>query len=758
MSADPIVEDLRKLAKNATRDVTVLQYSRDFETIWSSLDDSPGWKPAGDVFVVWDGISTATDDVYSAVDDFLTVYDWAAAMALHASSTSEVGRRGENQFRLFVLEFALPDEWSRSFAVTSACLLGNVVPWMKIYPMDQHLEFSEAIVRCPTEPSEVLGIFVEDDTGRGRRAADLIRRLWSSELTNPYRRHSVSNIIGPAALSQSLKIKGFAGADRVLDLWQQRDGGRRKTFWRFLEILGLVHPSRRRPTIGGKPALGGLARESFVLENLFGRFSTVRFALVDDQASSGFHDALAVFLLGEAQRAEPNPALTKESDHAAQSESVDGRFKLTSFDHPAMLLKALRVATEGNSKPWYQARVVGRAAQYGSTEQNLSSPSDFDILFLDLRLHGLSNSSSERARAWRIELLNFAQEYFGEISHEKNGISSDQQIALTTAVNAAQAMRTDDEDDDTNLAELALLPILISCCDPTIPIVLFSSTQQRRVLELLSAFPNIMTSFSKPAITGYAKDDLQALDACLESLARSLRGALILHEKRCLWHLLVGFSLDQAVPPRCILSSKGQVPMPSDLKNIQEPWDLPFTQTNWHKKRLFDLVRDYIQSPTRIDLAYKPYEFVESSLLADIRPKGRRGGVREIFELNFTERHFRATQESLRPQQTYKPTKETYILQDLKGARNFVVHGIGESRALKEEVVRYFCFIVYLQLIESIADDKLKKLVAKLAAEAAPLIRSLIYSRDMDSRPGDLNNRLSSFLSIVWPGKPKIST
>ena len=54
---------------------------------------------------------------------------------------------------------------------------------------------------------------------------------------------------------------------------------------------------------------------------------------------------------------------------------------------------------------------------------------------------------------------------------------------------------------------LTLLPRLIAQIDPSIPIIIFSSTGQRSIIDKFNDYANIITCFEKPRVLGYRSDD-----------------------------------------------------------------------------------------------------------------------------------------------------------------------------------------------------------------------------------------------------------
>lgn len=142
---------------------------------------------------------------------------------------------------------------------------------------------------------------------------------------------------------------------------------------------------------------------------------------------------------------------------------------------------------------------------------------DADVLFLDLMLWS-GNKSEERKNALE-NYVKLAEEFLTGIKGDTNSPDPLCQ-ALAAAPESHRA--------------LARLPLLLARLDPALPIVLFSSTQHRSVIQLLRDQPNIITDFSKPYIGG---DDHDAADpdVVLTGLKQALDEVAAMVEVRRVW-------------------------------------------------------------------------------------------------------------------------------------------------------------------------------------------------------------------------------
>jgi hypothetical protein len=111
---------------------------------------------------------------------------------------------------------------------------------------------------------------------------------------------------------------------------------------------------------------------------------------------------------------------------------------------------------------------------------------------------------------------------------------------------------------------LTLLPRLWAIADPTLPIVLFSSTRQRDISEALSLYGNIITDFQKPVITGTIS--LQdVIEQARNGLVKAMKAAL----KIAMARRLCAFTAESVLHP-CVIPNKIEPPR-SPVRKEQKP-------------------------------------------------------------------------------------------------------------------------------------------------------------------------------------------
>ena len=229
--------------------------------------------------------------------------------------------------------------------------------------------------------------------------------------------------------------------------------------------------------------------------------------LVDDQYELGYHTILANLLFGPQYDEE-----LVDGIRVAKWRDERKDVRVRSTPHPEMLLQMIRAALT-DEPDWSQPRLLGA--------------NEVDVLCLDLRLFG--DSRSDRPSRKEQDFLNEALQLCATFSLPLSGNPK-----LAAAVESARRRAQGGEEE---LEALCLLPLLINRVDPSLPIVLFSSTHQREVTDVFRDYPSIITTFAKPIITGYSSEDLAG--QCASDLEEALLKGLELHRFRGVWTMIV---------------------------------------------------------------------------------------------------------------------------------------------------------------------------------------------------------------------------
>lgn len=532
----------------------VFQYSKeeDFEALWCELNPAAsGQLPWSTAVILWDGTprrdsaenqhphqdpgnTASPSEVKSSSgkptkdqrpQDWLTPWDWALVISLHLHKRFD--RIPAGGFRCLILDLLPPLDQAASESGRRRFKRAHAfVPWVRWYrPLSEprpavadYEDFFRDLGNLSKDVPDKVPVL--DSKAATARDLGGLGQTWSAMLTAPSDRHTISNLVGPIVLAEG--IKQLTG--REVDLGSDRMTLHLRNLLRWSGLIGDPDISGTGPSAAEQPLV---VDNSFFPQgdsDIFDRFQQVRFLLVDDQFNLGYHRVLANVLFGEQCET------SDSKEESASNFTGDARgISLRSVAHPDLLLNALQsaiglsgVETTEQTSCSYCSRTSNTKPPEWDTPRLLGADS-FDILLLDLRLFGSStvNTPSDEEKRFLAKLLTF---------YHHSGACRLGNSQLKDAVDGAAARAAGGKED---LYGLTLLPLLLSYADPSLPIVLFSSTHQRAIVEALGHRPSIITTFSKPIISGYSSE--RSASDSIKDLKDALGSALRLHETRVAW-------------------------------------------------------------------------------------------------------------------------------------------------------------------------------------------------------------------------------
>lgn len=139
------------------------------------------------------------------------------------------------------------------------------------------------------------------------------------------------------------------------------------------------------------------------------------------------------------------------------------------------------------------------------------------LWFLDLRLFSSGQRDSER-KFYR-DLLEQAEKVNKRPSLPWDKFTENELEAVKRYCNGSSQPETDD-----HFAAITLLPRLLSLVDPSLPVIIFSSTGQRGITERLRPYGNLILDFEKPRHFSGGMTDSVVQDT-LDRLGRAVRKA-----------------------------------------------------------------------------------------------------------------------------------------------------------------------------------------------------------------------------------------
>ncbi len=147
-----------------------------------------------------------------------------------------------------------------------------------------------------------------------------------------------------------------------------------------------------------------------------------------------------------------------------------------------------------------------------------------DLLFLDLRLWKKENEENVLEKYKQVADKVDPENFFGLCGVNKDQNEFNKKVKKFMTSNSHK--------------RLALMPLIINELDPSLAIILFSSTQHRSVYQAVRDCPAIITNFSKPYIGGYDRDEYEP-ETVLNGLYTALYKARPMIEVRKVWKYAV---------------------------------------------------------------------------------------------------------------------------------------------------------------------------------------------------------------------------
>ena len=476
------------------------------------------------VVIVWDGMPTGPGDTLN-VSGFVSPHDWAmvASWIIYKNPCLQ-----NLKLRVLILK---ADPSASSFAFRSLFAFQNALPWIQDYQVvgkeamvmaamdEKDLAWQRQalppksrdmamFVNDLLDPSRVLTTYPDDDgDDRGHKHyIDLTKYLWIQNLLKPGTRHSVANLIAPTVLASGLPNNPLNNF-REMAMEEISSGSlMRRALISTLKEIGFLEMNSQNPQ-ANQPNNGLLMRYNpGNLGDIFGRRENIQFVLLDDQFDLGYDHVLAYTLFGESEQ-------NCWNGNTADRKTYDWNTNMRTGS----------LACHKNID-W----LIGRLNDLSSPICDWKQPQylfegECDVLFLDLRLWEDENQELRSTEIQKIRCV--AEQLLG------NTPASDVSTSFEQAFEAAQ--EACDNLDEFPLKALTLLPLLLSHVDRTLPIVLFTSSHQRVVSEMLRDFPNIITSFAKPLISGYG-EAISPADS-VKDLEDAIKKAIALYEARIAW-------------------------------------------------------------------------------------------------------------------------------------------------------------------------------------------------------------------------------
>jgi len=515
----------------------VVSYRDDFDFLWELIGGTQGHDPAGTYrdsgrctfILVWDAMPPVPQSSSVNTNKYLTPFDWTVAYSL-SSGRGGIRREGSGfDFRILILDLASQASADADAVRFFAQFPGRnppSMPWVRVFdPIGERDRLWAATSDPHILPLAVMADLADhrlpffSECSTANRDADLtmIQRIWCAGVAQPAQpndRHALANLVGPFLLKRGQTAERSVRSIRTL-----------------LEQLQLV------PTRGDEQCLLAPGRpwirwqeepwKTAVDRILQWEERPLNVVVADDNVFEyGWGELLCM-----AMDAEPVPTVLQATGPVllGRRDAAHSPMRLYGVESAEQLVERADIlpAHESDShdaecngdehRP--SCGLVNRRFQL-SLRMSDGQELPLDILLLDLRLHQGKDLASE-ARFFESLLPGAA-----------NCCVSEQEAGQSPAVSSWPGFTRDELDrvaawateviegsgsarreDARYLRALTLLPRLMSLVDPSLPIVLFSSTGQREIVEALRPYGNIITAFEKPRLSANPDPGLAAATA-----------------------------------------------------------------------------------------------------------------------------------------------------------------------------------------------------------------------------------------------------
>lgn len=488
---------------------------KDFAYLWS--DEFLKRVEAGEhrnLVVVWDGMPERDGSGVNVLDHITTV-DWA--MALSHRLLQESKKDTANiipELRILICDISQQNHAS-AFSVRMLPAICHGMPWLRVY---RPIKSDEWFWRDFEALVDDIQLFGTDKFPSLKDAQpDLVESLahaWGGSVAESGSHHDVSNLLGPMVLSTSLNSSSLSalleGPARIALLI--------KMIW--LDIGGM----------GGRGVIPQDKWFNFAKDAAkIVRDRPVKIILIDDQANQGWLDIVSAAV--GAERSDASEASENEIKLFAKSDVVEVHASKSYLAIKSRLEDAGISDKEGsniNGDQRFKLSLSGEGAE---------------ILLLDLRL--FFNEQDE------INYFKWALGVAKNLKRASEAAFPSMDCDKLERWISEESKSADWRKRTEYLELLTLLPRILATVDMSLPIVIFSSTGQRQVTEILKDYRNIITVFNKPGFFGYASGSL--VEDTKQKFVAAMQAAIhILQARVAIQELLENF------PPKIEIEQKNE--------------------------------------------------------------------------------------------------------------------------------------------------------------------------------------------------------
>jgi len=486
----------------------VIDYSSHdgFEWLWNepSLNEWLKGGGAKNLLIVWDDMPPALDMQPVNISAELTPFDWIVSISHHL-----LQRDAPPALRVIILDghsFRVPE----AFGCRMADSLITALPWLgvvRLLPNGQSRSVADgwdevrlkSILDAPSEIETLAG-------GAFKPVIESFVHAWTGNLARAESHHDVNNLLGPILLLEGFgaRPKKHRGRDALLEHTRR---------------LGLAPTGTMIDDKAWFDAKG--------LADTLGR--PIRFVLVDDQVNNGWGDVIAA-ALGIQTTIDSSPVAPVRAD-VIECLAKDNGVEVWATTNADPVITMLKTAVDSGTDQRFRLRLTS------CDSQKTADNSPLEVLLFDLRLasdggeeieyfskvldlaEALTLQNTDGSRSWR-PIINTELNQFRTFKDLREWVN-----------NYAREPNAPAGRDTIYLELLTFLARIVATIDMSLPIIVFSSTGQRGVVEEFKNYGNLITAFEKPRLLGYRSEDLlretkSKWSTAIEQAADILRGRL----------------------------------------------------------------------------------------------------------------------------------------------------------------------------------------------------------------------------------------
>lgn len=444
-------------------------FDSEFIPLSTTSGDGPGWVCAycSNFAQLWDsGVEAATREVAIVwTGGHVTQSFRSPSLEQHLNPLvwGMCASKSPGELKVLILDTAplLHRRDSALYRLVEA-IRPDRMPWLRLVPLGEFGRFIvEQFIKEP-DRQEV------DEIGSREELLKLLSQQMREELTKEGKeneRHAIQNIVGPMVLLGREYLGKQGTVERAL--------------LRVFETTGLMPKELAE---GNQPG-------NRIKEDSWGD-QPLRLLLVDDQANCGWAD----WLRANLPKSKPNLVSLDDDDVYTSPESFLDTLTTELEASPLAVDRRFEFRLRDNSSPPRSGTVI-------------LPPERQPILLLDLRLHATRSATDEAAFFKRLLPLCERFKVGGQTKQLAWPGFSPQELQ-TVALWCQEGRRV--RETDEHFLGLSLFPRLLALLDMSLPIILFSSTGRRSLIQYFEEYGNIITVFEKPRFFGSNADNVVA--------------------------------------------------------------------------------------------------------------------------------------------------------------------------------------------------------------------------------------------------------